>query len=120
MPDVVNITEGQRMGAGNASEPSGIFNVYYARLKSEADKALLLSGRALVKMGPGSVLEHGKIRPPDGSPPDPDSMGHPAISSLKEAKEVAVTALANQNSEVRIKGLAPLTPVFHWKQAAPL
>ena len=109
MPDVVIISEGQL----------GIFNVHYVRLKCEADKELLLSGRPLAKMGTGSVQEHGEIRPPDGSPADPDSMGHSAIVSLEEAKQVAVTALANQNSEIRVKGLHPLTPVYHWKHVGP-
>jgi len=119
MPDVVIITEGQRMGLGNVSEPAGIFNVHYARLKSEADKELLLSGRPLAKMAPGSVLEHGAIWPPDGSPADPESMGHPVIDSLEEAKQVAVMALANQNSVIRVRGLHPMTPVYHWKHASP-
>jgi hypothetical protein len=119
MPDVVIVVEQELMGAGNASKASGLFRVQYVRLKSDADKQLLLSGRPLAGMGQSSVLEHGEIRPPDGSPPDPGSVGQSTISSLQEAKQVAVTALANHNSEVRVKGLHPSTAVYHWKHAAP-
>lgn len=124
MRDVVIISKPVRLGFGDQiladdRTSPGVYNVFYARLNSDKAKEFLLSGRPLNQMPKGTVVDHGEILAPEGLPADPNAPGSPCPGSLEDAKSLAEIALANPNSEVRIKGLSSMTPIFEWLPNGP-
>jgi hypothetical protein len=81
-------------------------------------------------MPPGSNVEWGEIYPPDGraTENEPHRELSEALTTPEKAKEVASTALANPNSEVRRKNIShqaqllddPSLPVFGGTPTRPL
>jgi hypothetical protein len=91
------------------------FCVAYLKLKADVDVNWMKLGISLKEMLDGSVIEHGNVRLPDGSPPDEFSQGAMTIPSQELALEVACAALANPNSEIRNKGFDKNTPIYLWQ-----
>ncbi|MCZ2342128.1 MAG: hypothetical protein LC104_10085 [Bacteroidales bacterium] len=91
------------------------YTVRYLRLKDDVDVNWMRLGMSLRDMLSGSVVEHGELRYPDGSPAEPGSLGSAAISSQEQALDVARAALENPSSVVRQRGFSEQTSIYFWR-----
>ena len=98
---------------------SVFYKVQYLRLNDEVDVSWMRLGMSLNDMPSGSVVAKGEVRYPDGSPPEPGSLGSPSISSREQAFDVASAALRNPNSVIRQLGFSELTPIYLWEDGQP-
>jgi hypothetical protein len=96
-----------------------IYSVLYVRLANDVVLGKLLLGQTFLELGEGAVLERGSIPPPDGTPLEPFSVGHRAISSYQEAQQIAQAALANPQSVLSGKGFDASTPIYFWMPGQP-
>lgn len=110
MPDVLLI-----IPLSGSSDSSLTYSVKYLRLQDDVDVDWMKNGMSIRDMPAGSVVEHGEVCSPDGSPAEPWSLGSVAISSPEAALEVARAALDNPNSEVRQRGFSEKTPIYYWQ-----
>jgi hypothetical protein len=103
-----------RMGFGDAIDTStpAYFDIHFIRLNSQEAADQLLSGTALSDLPASAVVVSGEVRAPDGTAPEPGSLGSPAIKSLDDGLTVVAHALANPSSVLAQNGFRSDTPVY--------
>jgi len=114
--DFIIINPSYRMGFGDAIDtttPAG-FSIHYIRLNSSEAAEQLLDGTPLPQLPPGSVVLSGKVLALEGLPPEPHSLGSPAIGNMDDALSVVARALANPQSVLTTNGFSRSTPVYIW------